>query len=153
MNKEKIIAEKLSLVDWALSLKTISTEQWLKPFRQGAWGTADVIAHFISWDKFMIENRIAFLLRDEDFPIIKVNVETINKQASDYARSGISKEELIHEFISIREQLISLLGKIPTEKFNQPFPGNGAITLSEYFAGMIDHDSKHKEQIDIHLKQ
>lgn len=68
MNKGNIIKEKYSLVEGSLTLKNISNDLWFKPFLKGSWGIADVIAHFISWDKFMIENRIYFLLRDKDFP-------------------------------------------------------------------------------------
>lgn len=86
MNKESIMKEKISLIEWSLTLKNISNDLWFKPFREGSWGTADVISHFISWDKFMIENRISFLLRDEGFPKIDINAKLINKEASEYAR-------------------------------------------------------------------
>jgi hypothetical protein len=152
MNKERIMNEMKSLVEWSLSLKNISNDLWFKPFREGSWGTADVISHFISWDRFMIENRISFILREESFPKINVNVEASNKEASNYAKSGISKEDLIDEFISVREELVSLIEKIQTEKFDLPFPGNENITLSEYFIGDIDHEFKHKEQIESHIR-
>jgi hypothetical protein len=151
MNKESIMKEKMRLVKWSRSLKNISYDLWFQPFHEGAWGIADVIAHFISWDKFMMENRVSYLLRNEDFPKINVDAEAINKEASNYARSGISKEDLIDEFISVREELVAQLEKIQPEKFDQPCPGKEHITLSEYFVGMIDHDLKHKEQIESHV--
>lgn len=153
MNKESIMKEKISLIEWSLTLKNISNDLWFKPFREGSWGTADVISHFISWDKFMIENRISFLLRDEGFPKIDINAKLINKEASEYARSGISKVDLISEFIYVRKDLVAQLGKVQPEKFDQPCPGKEHITLSEYFVGMIDHDLKHKEQIETHIKR
>lgn len=153
MDKEGIIQEKRNLVHWVLSLKNISNDLWLKPFREGAWGIADVISHFISWDKFIINNRMSYLMRDECFPNFTVDVEFINKEASKYARSGISKDDLINEFISVREELLNLIDIIPEEKFYQPLRGRDNTTLSEYFVGMIDHDLKHREQINSHISK
>lgn len=151
LDKESIIQEKRNLVHWVLSLKNISNDLWLKPFREGSWGIADVISHFISWDKFIINNRVSYLLRDECFPNITVDVESINKEASKYARLGVLKDDLINEFISVREELLNLIEIIPKEKFCQPFHGRGNTTLSEYFEGLIEHDLKHREQIDLHI--
>lgn len=151
MDKESIIQEKRNLVHWVLSLKNISDDLWLKPFQEGSWGTADVISHFISWDNFIIKNRISYLLRGECFSNINVDVEFINKEASKYARSGIVKDDLIDEFISVREELLNLIDKIPQEKFYQSLQGRENTTLGEYFVGMIDHDLKHRQQIDLHI--
>lgn len=151
LDKESIIQEKRNLVDWVLSLKNISNDLWFKPFREGSWGIADVISHFISWDKFIIKNRISYLLRGECSPNIDVDVEFINKEASEYVRSGILKDDLIDEFISVREELVNLIEKIPKEKFYQLLQGKEDTTLSEYFEGMIDHDLKHRQQIDWHI--
>ncbi|WP_174734310.1 DinB family protein [Mesobacillus harenae] len=152
MKSEEIIAQKMSLIAWAIPLKEIPNDLLFKPFREGSWGTADVISHFISWDDFLIKNRITYLLKGESFPKIDVDPDAINKEASNYARSGISKNDLINEFISTRTELVALLGKIPAEKFNQPCPGMEHITLADYFSGLIEHDTKHKEQIEAHLE-
>jgi hypothetical protein len=153
MNKESILKENLSFVEWCSTLKNLSNDIWFKPFKEGSWGTADVISHFISWDKFILENRISYILREERVPKINVDVEAMNKAASNYARSGISKEDLINQFISVRKELVSHIDTIPTEKFNQPIPGIDHITLSDYFAEMINHDLKHKKQIETFLQQ
>lgn len=151
LDKESIIQEKRDLVYWVLSLNNISNDLWMEPFREGSWAIADVISHFISWDKFIINNRVSYVLRDECFPNVTVDVEFINKEASKYARSGILKDNLIKEFISVREELLNLIDIIPKEKFYQPLLGRGSTTLSEYFEGLIEHDLKHREQIDLHI--
>ena len=153
LNKKSIIQEKRNLVDWSRSLKNISNELWVKPFRNGSWGTAEVISHFISWDKFMMENRITYILRNECLPKINIDVEAMNKEAAEYARAGITKEDLLNEFIFIREELVNLISKIPEERFHHPLQGKEHITLSEYFVGMIDHDLKHKKQIESHINK
>jgi hypothetical protein len=151
MNKETILKEKKRLIEWSATLKNISSDLWFKPFNEGSWGTADVISHFISWDRFMIVNRITYLLRNEGFPQIEVDIETVNKDASIYARSGILKEDLIVEFISVRSELISLIDKIPDDQFSKPCPGKEHITLSEYLTAIVEHDTKHVEQINNHI--
>ncbi|WP_162287899.1 DinB family protein [Indiicoccus explosivorum] len=148
MDKAHILEEKRKTAEWAESLKALSEEQWFRPFREGTWGTADVISHFIAWDKFIIENRIAYLLRDDDLPKVKVDVEEVNRHAREHARSGISKEDLIDEFVAVREALVSFIDKIPEERFAQPYPGNPDFTLLDYFTGMVEHDRKHQKEID-----
>lgn len=115
MNKEAIIKGKKALIGWVCMLTNMSDSFWFQPFREGGWGTADVISHFISWDKFVIENRIKPLIKEEALPKIKVDVQAMNDAASLYARSGISKEDLIEECISMREELVSLLEKISVD--------------------------------------
>ncbi|MDZ5471533.1 DinB family protein [Bacillus sp. 31A1R] len=148
MDKEQIVKRKLLLTEWAKKLYSIPDEVWFKPFNQGTWGTADVISHFISWDQFLIENRLPFLLREESFPAMVFDSELINKSASEYARSGISKENLLSEFILIRKSLVSLIELLPLATFKRPYPLKKDISISEYFIGLINHDLKHKEQID-----
>jgi hypothetical protein len=153
MKKEIILQEKMNLIEWSYTLKEITENLWFKSFREGAWGIADVISHFITWDKFLMENRIRYLLLNEDFPKVSINVEEMNKEASIYARSGISKEELINEFVFNRKKLVSLLKNIPIEKFEQKCPGKEHITLYDYFIGLIEHDLKHRKQIELHIKE
>lgn len=151
MNKQEIIQQKSSLITWAESLGEISDDLWFSPFAPGKWGTADVIAHFISWDQLMIDNRLTFILKNEAFPKVEVDVEKMNKEASNYARSGVSKEELIQKFINTREQLVNLLSRMEEQRYSQPIFKNKEMTLSEYLVGLIHHDQKHKEQIDLHI--
>ncbi len=149
--KTNIIFVKKSLIEWSLTLKEVSDELWLKPFDDSTWGIADVVSHFISWDHFIINNRLNYLLRGEPFPKIPVQIEEVNKKASIYARSGITKEDLINEFISVRFDLIALLSELPDERFEEPCQGLENVTLSEYLKGILDHDLKHKQQIDQYL--
>lgn len=153
MNKEDIINEKLALIDRLHSLKTLSDDLWFLPFREGSWGIADVISHFIAWDQFMIDNRISYLLKNEPFPQMVIDVEEINRAASSYARSGITKNQLIDEFVSVRNQLLSLINQLDRERFAMPLPGKENMTLGDYFVGMIEHDEKHMVQIQSFINQ
>ncbi len=84
MDKDEIILTKKNIADWVSSLKNVDDASWFQTFKEGSWGTADVIAHFISWNIFLLENRLPFIVQQIEFPKIKVDVEEINKKASIY---------------------------------------------------------------------
>ncbi|GHI01149.1 DinB family protein [Neobacillus kokaensis] len=154
MNKSKIIEEKLNLINWCESLKNLTDEIWFAAFKEGSWGIADVISHFISWDRFLLENRIPFIIRSEEYPPIKVDVETINAEAYRYARSGRSRVELINEFIAIRKHLVSQIDTIPDERFqNHMNIGSSNETLADYFKELIEHDKRHMNQINTLIEE
>lgn len=153
MNKQQIIEEKLSLITWSESLKGLADDVWFGPFKDGSWGIADVISHFISWDQFLLDYRLPFIIQSEEIPAVKVDVEHINTKASLYARSGISKDSLINEFLSIREEVVSQIKNIPAERFHEPIIiGKSRLMVSSYFSDLIEHDRKHKNQINTFLK-
>jgi len=153
MDKQEIMAEKLSLIDWCVSLNGLTHDIWFRPFKVGSWGIADVISHFISWDQFLLDYRLPFIIRSTEFPEVKVDVENINVEASRYARSGINKASLINEFISKREELVSQIELIPAERFHeQIIIGKNSLILSNYFSDLIEHDQTHRNQINAFLK-
>ncbi|MEI5906865.1 DinB family protein [Bacillus spongiae] len=147
MNKSQIVQEKERYIDWVYTLKNMSDALWYKPFKEESWATADVIAHLIHWDQFVIENRIPYFINDEALPNIAVDVEAINKEASEYARGGVLKDELIDKFIFERRQLITSITTLPATTFDQPFAGRETIKIGDYFVSTIDHDLHHQKQI------
>ncbi|RLQ96298.1 DinB family protein [Falsibacillus albus] len=149
MNKKQIIEKKSAIAQWSSSLKTISEENWYQSFREGSWGIADVISHFITWDEFIMKHRLDYLIKDKPLPIFHVDVQAMNKEAMHFARSGIDKDDLIDEFVKVRKELVALIESIPEEKFNKVvWIGKREMTLSNYFEGLIEHDEKHKQEID-----
>ena len=153
MDKQEIMAEKLSLIDWCVSLNGLTHDIWFRPFKVGSWGIADVISHFISWDQFLLDYRLPFIIRSTEFPEVKVDVENINVEASRYARSGINKASLLNEFISKRKELVSKIELIPAERFHEQFIiGKSSLILSNYFSDLIEHDRTHRNQINDFLK-
>ena len=72
----------------------------------------------------------------------------MNKGAIKYARSGISKEELLNQFSVTRKQLVDEIERIPAYNFNNEFQiGTKKVMLNHYFSSLIQHDLKHKEEI------
>ncbi|WP_433750772.1 DinB family protein [Falsibacillus pallidus] len=152
MNKEIILSEKASVALWAEKKKSISDHQWLAPLKEGSWGVGDVISHFIVWDQFLLENRLPYIINHQPFPSIKIDVQKMNQDASHYARSGISKVQLIDEFTNIRSKLVQMIKGIPEERFDSVHQiGSSSLTLNDYFMGLIEHDQKHMKEIDVFL--
>ncbi|HFK1546457.1 DinB family protein [Bacillus albus] len=148
MKKENILEEKLNIIEWCQTLKEVHDDIWFQSFKNGSWGIADVISHFIIWDDFVIKYRIPYFLSAKSIPYIPTDVEEMNKSAIIYARSGISREELINQFSYTRKQLVDEIERIPVYNFNDDFQiGTKKVRLNHYFSSLIQHDLKHKEEI------
>ncbi|WP_002147311.1 DinB family protein [Bacillus cereus] len=148
MEKECILEEKLSLIEWCQTLKCVTNDVWFEPFRKGSWAIADVISHFIVWDEFLIKYRILYFVSGKSVPIVPTDVEEMNKGAIKYARSGISKEELIDQFSFTRKQLVDQINQISAQNFKADYQfGTKRVRLNNYFSSLIQHDLKHKEEI------
>ncbi|PQZ57778.1 hypothetical protein CQZ94_08030 [Bacillus sp. MYb209] len=148
MEKECILEKKLSLIEWCQTFKGVTNDVWFESFRKGSWGIADVISHFIVWDEFLMKYRIPYFISRQSVPNVPTDVEEMNKSAMRYARSGISKEELIDQFISTRKQLVDQINQIPAQNFKDDYQfGTKRVRLNNYFSSLIQHDLKHKEEI------
>ncbi|MFJ8455516.1 DinB family protein [Bacillus paramycoides] len=153
MEKERILEEKLSLIEWCQTLNGISDDIWFQSFKKGSWGTADVISHFIVWDEFLMKYRMLYFIGSPYVPDVSTDVEEMNKSAMKYARFDISKEDLIDQFISTRKQLVDQINQIPARNFNDDYQfGTKRVRLNDYFSSLIQHDLKHKEEIMQFLK-
>ncbi|MBP3972234.1 DinB family protein [Bacillus sp. SM-B1] len=149
MKKENILEEKLNIIEWCQTLKEVPDDIWFQSFKIGSWGIADVISHFIIWDDFVMKYRIPYFLSAQSIPYIPTDVEEMNKSAIIYARSGISREELINQFSYTRKQLVDEIERIPAYNFNNDFQiGTKKVMLNHYFSSLIQHDLKHKEEIN-----
>ncbi|MEK4707551.1 DinB family protein [Bacillus sp. FSL R10-2780] len=148
MEKERILEEKISLIEWCQTLNGISEDIWFPPFKKGSWAIADVISHFIVWDEFLMKYRIPYFISGQSVPNVPTDVEEMNKGAIKYARSGISKEELIDQFSFTRKQLVDQINQISARNFKDDYQfGTKRVRLNDYFSSLIQHDLKHKEEI------
>ena len=148
MKKENVLEEKLYLIEWCQTLQRVPDDIWFQALREGSWAIADVISHFIVWDVFLIKDRIPYFISGQSVPNVPIDVEEMNKGAIKYARSGISKEELLNQFSVTRKQLVDGIGRIPTQYFYNDYQfGTKKVKLNHYFSSLIQHDLKHKEEI------
>ncbi|MDA2595340.1 DinB family protein [Bacillus cereus group sp. Bc061] len=148
MKKENVLEEKLYLIEWCQTLQRVPDDIWFQALREGSWAIVDVISHFIVWDVFLIKDRIPYFISGQSVPNVPIDVEEMNKGAIKYARSGISKEELLNQFSVTRKQLVDGIGRIPTQYFYNDYQfGTKKVKLNHYFSSLIQHDLKHKEEI------
>ncbi|WP_342714668.1 DinB family protein [Bacillus paramycoides] len=148
MKTENILEEKLNFIEWCQTLKGVPDDIWFQALKKGSWAIADVISHFIVWDVFLIKDRIPYFISEQSVPNVPTDVEEMNKGAIKYARSGISKEELLNRFSVTRKQLVDEIERIPTKYFYNVYQfGTKKVKLNNYFSSLIQHDLKHKEEI------
>lgn len=148
MKKADLLNEQYTLLDWVQGLQKLEEKVWYQPFSEGKWATADVISHFITWDRFLLEHRIPYIRKGLSFPKLDINAEKLNKDASVYARSGISKEQLIHEYNQTKKMVIAELEELSEEIYNSVIKiGKSEKSVSYYFESHLQHDQKHVQQL------
>ncbi|HHT7082235.1 MULTISPECIES: DinB family protein [Bacillus cereus group] len=148
MKKENVLEEKLNIIEWCQTLQRVPDDIWFQALREGSWAIADVISHFIVWDVFLIKDRIPYFISGQSVPNVPIDVEEMNKGAIKYARSGISKEEILEQFNVTRKKLVDQIERIPTQYFYNDYQfGTKKVRLNHYFSSLIQHDLKHKEEI------
>ncbi|PED08122.1 DinB family protein [Bacillus pseudomycoides] len=100
-----------------------------------------------------LQYRLPYFISGESLPHVSIDVEEMNKGAVNYARSGISKEEIINQFIFTSKRLVSLIRRVHDRDFNTYYQfGKENMKLNDYFWILIQHDVKHKEEIVDFLK-
>lgn len=145
-DKHQIISHYEKAIVFVESLASITEEQWRTSIAPGKWTVAEVIGHLTPWDEFVVKQRLPFLFTGESLPK-GPTVEELNTSAAKDSRAQ-SKEETIANFIKQRQQLIDALYRIVDEQWRQPFTiGDSELTLSSYFASLVDHDLHHFSQV------
>ncbi|WP_117170278.1 DinB family protein [Paraliobacillus sediminis] len=156
---EDLINDFESFNLYVSSLKAIKESLFFEPIAEGKWSIAEIFSHLSFWDRY---------IREETLPQMKTNAviesidfETLNKQATKYALSGVSQQHLLQQKLEERTRLASELRKKDEEEFFAKFTLNGEEidkysgyphTIFNYIAGFQWHDNHHKQQIDAFLK-
>ena len=132
---------------WLTSLKEIKDESWKKPISEGKWPVGAVIAHLLFWDRYSLNERFP-LFKDgaklDRFP----NFQQVNDEAAEYSKT-VSKEQLLDELISVRQQFISMINQMNDDDLEISFQiGDHKLTIKDYFIDFVEHDLHHKEQVN-----
>ncbi|KGR81801.1 DinB family protein [Lysinibacillus odysseyi] len=150
--KRHIVELYEQTINWVKELKEVSDEQWRMPVAPGKWTIAEVIGHLIFWDLFVLEKRLPFFFEKCILPA-SPNVDVTNRLASEESKIK-TKEELIISFVATRTKLVSAIKKIPDENWNSQLSlKSKEITLMDYFAGLLDHDCRHFDEIRAALRK
>jgi uncharacterized damage-inducible protein DinB len=132
---------------WVLSLKQLLHGEWLQPIDEGKWSSAEIISHIIAWDRFTLDQRLEkFMGNDvlDPFP----DFQSVNDRAAEYAKSGVTKNEMIDEFIEVRSALVEGFLKFEGAVHQFHFKiGKHPFTIASYMEDFIGHDLHHKAQI------
>ncbi|MGG1572643.1 DinB family protein [Fictibacillus sp. NRS-1165] len=151
MNPLRSFAEH---VEWLEELKTVEEEWWLKPIANGKWSMGEIVSHFVSWDLFVIHHRVPYFLEHQAFPEDVAEAEKMNQDASRYAKSGVSKSQLLEEAIRTRNRLVQQVEIIPEDWWIHPFKyKTKTMTFASYIEGLVQHDKHHQDQIILFLKK
>jgi hypothetical protein len=156
MSESKVVIENLSSITaWANQLVELDDSIWFKPIAEGKASIAEIISHLMYWDRYFITDVVPSVQRGEG--IVFPDFDPANAIAYEYARSGISKKQLLDEFCATRVELCKLLLGIDEDILRKPTTVNGVAfcphTGSPYsllynLQESIDHDNHHKSQID-----
>lgn len=151
--KNEIIGHYQEYLHWVESLKSMDDRLWLEPIEPGKWSVGEIIAHLLFWNRFILEERFPFIKAGAQIAS-SVDGELKNSQASQYARSGISKDQLLAEWLETGSAFVGKLQEMPEELFSAEYRINQKpVTLSGYLAGMIEHDLHHQAQVAAFLQE
>lgn len=146
MNKDTVIKHYEHTLEWVQSLTEVTEEEWRSSIADGKWSIAEIIAHFVPWDEFMLHDRLKEFWNDRSLPQAP-DVHKMNQQSAERARHE-ERSETIGRFIAVRTKLLQEMKKIEASRWTTPFLiGQTELTLSSYFQGLIKHDLHHMEQI------
>ncbi|SFL59145.1 DinB superfamily protein [Gracilibacillus orientalis] len=155
---EQVIQNFAQFSKWVQSLMKVEDNLLFEPIKKGKWSSAEIISHIIYWDRYMLQDVIPKMTSGAN--IESVRFEVINQPASEYALSGVTKEQLIREQTEARSQLILALKEKSEEEFFATFSLNGEKidqysgyphSLFNYISAFVWHDNHHKEQIEAFL--
>ncbi|MRN53162.1 DinB family protein [Paenibacillus monticola] len=141
MPKNNDILNFQAFIPWVSTLKQLDTEVWTKPMSEGKWSISEMVSHIMNWDNHILTHILPFvrLGKEISFP----NIDTYNRKAAVYAKSGITQSALIEEVIRTREKLVAQLVEMPDVLYNAQLNYSLAFLIEEF----VVHDNVHKEQI------
>ncbi|MDJ0288166.1 MULTISPECIES: DinB family protein [Bacillus] len=146
MNKDTVIKHYEHTLEWVQSLTKVTEEEWRSAIAEGKWSIAEIIAHFVPWDEFILHDRLKEFWNEQALPQAP-DAHEMNQQSAERARKE-ERSETIGRFIAVRTELLQEMKKIEPSRWNASFLiGQTELTLSSYFEGLIKHDLHHMEQI------
>lgn len=146
LNKESIIDHYEHSIEWVQSLTKVTEEEWRSAIAEGKWSIAEIIAHFVPLDEFILHDRLKEFWNEQALPQAP-DAHEMNQQSAERARKE-ERSETIGRFIAVRTELLQEMKKIEPSRWNASFLiGQTELTLSSYFEGLIKHDLHHMEQI------
>ncbi|TKI34888.1 DinB family protein, partial [Bacillus mycoides] len=110
MGENKIINDFKDYSIWITTLKGMKEELWTAPISEGKWTIGEIVSHIMNWDDYLLRETLSSVRDGQgmEFP----DFDAYNKQASNYAKSGISKIKLLEEAQAKRDLLVQELNRL-----------------------------------------
>ncbi|WP_081277113.1 DinB family protein [Bacillus pumilus] len=152
MDKDTVIKHYEHTLEWVQSLTELTEKEWRRAIADGKWSIAEIIAHFVPWDEFILHDRLKEFWNDQPLPQAPDSHE-MNQQSAERAKKE-ERSETIGRFIAVRTELLQEMKIIEPSRWNEPFfIGQTKLTLLSYLQGLIEHDIHHMKQITKLLSQ
>lgn len=153
-DERSVLNDYASLINWLESTAMEMSETiFFQPIKQGKWSPAEILSHIMMWDNYLLKERIPFIKKEANLPKFH-HVEEVNQRAAEYAKSGLSMEQLIAETIQVRRQVVDHLQQVEPNEWRTTFYINHYPNcLTGYIKGLIEHDDHHKLQVEVFMNE
>ena len=114
------------------------------------WCIRDILGHIATWDRVLIHSIQTFLEGSEYVIPGMVGDETDYNTQKVAEQKKLSSSEILKEWNQAREDFITIVQQIPTDKFfdELAFPwGDERGSLSVMIEYMIEHNGEHQAEI------
>ena len=140
-----------AFIPWARSL--LPADRWLTPIAPDAWSVGEVVAHLLACDRFILTERLPAMRPGADLPPFDVaaggDVASFNTRTAAHARTGISPDSLVAEFVATRQAIVNHLRAVPASDLDAPFTIDGdPMTLRDYVTEQVEHNREHRADVD-----
>ncbi|MCK2159067.1 MULTISPECIES: DinB family protein [Exiguobacterium] len=147
LTKHMLLTHYQDTMDFVRGLEHISEEAWRTPYAEGKWTVAEIIGHLSPWDRFLVAERLPYILANEPFRV-KPDSEAVNEEAAKMSREQ-QRILTIDEFLVSRDRLHRAVELIPEDRLTDTFTSKGkTISLLEFLGAMMQHDLHHRAQIE-----
>ena len=147
LTKQTLLTHYQDTMEFFRSLEHISEEAWRTPYAEGKWTVAEIIGHLSPWDRFLVAERLPFILANEPFRV-KPDSQAVNEEAAKMSREQ-QRILTIDEFLVSRDRLYRAVELIPEDRLADTFTSKGkTISLLDFLGAMMQHDLHHRAQIE-----
>ncbi|MGX8178988.1 DinB family protein [Exiguobacterium artemiae] len=147
LTKQTLLTHYQDTMDFVRGLEHISEKAWRTPYAEGKWTVAEIIGHLSPWDRFLVAERLPYILANEPFRV-KPDSQAVNEEAAKMSREQ-QRILTIDEFLVSRDRLHRAVELIPEDRLTDTFTSKGkTISLFDFLGAMMQHDLHHQAQIE-----
>ncbi|RJO94607.1 DinB family protein [Exiguobacterium sp. RIT452] len=146
ITKHMLLTHYQETLDFVRGLEHISEDAWRTPYAEGKWTVAEIVGHLSPWDRFIVAERLPYVLADEPFRVTP-DSQAVNEEAAKMSREQ-QRILTIDEFLVSRDRLRIAVDLIPEDRLTDTFTSKGkTISLLDFLGAMMQHDLHHQAQI------